>query len=450
MIPVFLLLAALVVDAGNWYTHKRSLQNRADAGALAAGLEYIKNNNLRNCVDGARQERAHDRERRQGVRRHERCVGRHDLQQERQQSERTSRSRSTRRIQPPLDWTDGGSPCAPTHGRRLERGRALDRCEDPRRRTSGRSSARSASASRRSPRRRASRSSRSSASPRTACRSSTRPATRSSASGRSSSGRETGHDGLHGYALEPGPAHGDANHIGRGNITNVKFTNAHDDVAIQYWAGSKNGSAPCTFARTARRARCRMSSMTTPARWQIDWLNVYDTGRSGAPRPAEAPSILAHADNCGGPGFLYTATRDPTSHCTVGFTAEVDTGVNNVRGSITLIQSARQSVHRRSNYDTTGGNPNLTTVTGTITVLPTTSPRPTRHDPRITTRSAHMTSMSVGTSERQRRDRGNSNCPGGKLQRHVPGRDRRRERQDIQQQFYMADPLASAPLIATT
>ena len=51
MIPVFLLLGALVVDAGNWYTHKRSLQNRADAGALAAGLEYIGNNgaNLRQC-----------------------------------------------------------------------------------------------------------------------------------------------------------------------------------------------------------------------------------------------------------------------------------------------------------------------------------------------------------------------------------------------------------------
>lgn len=43
MIPVFLLLAALVVDAGDWYTHKRQLQNRADAGAFAAGTEYAKN-----------------------------------------------------------------------------------------------------------------------------------------------------------------------------------------------------------------------------------------------------------------------------------------------------------------------------------------------------------------------------------------------------------------------
>ena len=41
VIPMFLLFAALVIDVGNWYTHKRSLQNRADAGALAAGYQYL-------------------------------------------------------------------------------------------------------------------------------------------------------------------------------------------------------------------------------------------------------------------------------------------------------------------------------------------------------------------------------------------------------------------------
>ncbi len=40
-IPVILLLTALVLDVGRWYTHKRALQNRADAGALAAGYEYL-------------------------------------------------------------------------------------------------------------------------------------------------------------------------------------------------------------------------------------------------------------------------------------------------------------------------------------------------------------------------------------------------------------------------
>ena len=48
MIPVFLLMAALVIDVGNWYTHKRQLQNRADAAAFAAGVEYA--NSWRSCV----------------------------------------------------------------------------------------------------------------------------------------------------------------------------------------------------------------------------------------------------------------------------------------------------------------------------------------------------------------------------------------------------------------
>lgn len=40
-IPVVaLILVALVGDLGTWWTHKRQLQNRADAGALAAGVEY--------------------------------------------------------------------------------------------------------------------------------------------------------------------------------------------------------------------------------------------------------------------------------------------------------------------------------------------------------------------------------------------------------------------------
>ena len=40
LIPVFIVLVALLVDVGTWYTHKRQLQNRADAAALAAGVEY--------------------------------------------------------------------------------------------------------------------------------------------------------------------------------------------------------------------------------------------------------------------------------------------------------------------------------------------------------------------------------------------------------------------------
>ena len=40
---MFLVLTALVVDAGDWFVHKRQLQNRADAGAFAAGVDYAAN-----------------------------------------------------------------------------------------------------------------------------------------------------------------------------------------------------------------------------------------------------------------------------------------------------------------------------------------------------------------------------------------------------------------------
>ena len=40
LIPVFIVMTAMVVDVGQWYTHKRQLQTRADAGAFAAGIEY--------------------------------------------------------------------------------------------------------------------------------------------------------------------------------------------------------------------------------------------------------------------------------------------------------------------------------------------------------------------------------------------------------------------------
>jgi hypothetical protein len=42
LVPLLLVLVALVYDGGTWFTHKRQLQNRADAGALAAGVEYSR------------------------------------------------------------------------------------------------------------------------------------------------------------------------------------------------------------------------------------------------------------------------------------------------------------------------------------------------------------------------------------------------------------------------
>ena len=39
-IPLLIVIATFVIDVGNWWTHKRHLQNQVDAGALAAGAGY--------------------------------------------------------------------------------------------------------------------------------------------------------------------------------------------------------------------------------------------------------------------------------------------------------------------------------------------------------------------------------------------------------------------------
>jgi hypothetical protein len=39
-VPLLIVLATFVIDVGNWWTHKRHLQNQVDAGALAAGAAY--------------------------------------------------------------------------------------------------------------------------------------------------------------------------------------------------------------------------------------------------------------------------------------------------------------------------------------------------------------------------------------------------------------------------
>ena len=41
-IPVFFALAAIVLDVGNWYVHKRHLQTQVDAAALAGGGEFVR------------------------------------------------------------------------------------------------------------------------------------------------------------------------------------------------------------------------------------------------------------------------------------------------------------------------------------------------------------------------------------------------------------------------
>ena len=108
----------------------------------------------------------------------------------------------------------------------------------------------------------------------------------------------------------------------------------------------------------------------------VDWINVYDTGQSpGADTAPKLRRFALTSNTCGGPGFLYTASTDPNAICLVGFSAEVDTGPNKVRGTISVhpVQPAGSGIASvNGNFDTTGGGsgPNLSQVTGTITIRP--------------------------------------------------------------------------------
>ena len=107
MIPVFLLLAALVVDAGNWYAHKRSLQNRADAGALAAGLEYV--NQLKACQTAPGTTGTAIANVAKGYAGTNESVGTTYNKNVNNQGNVTVAINATNPTA--ADWTDGGSPC---------------------------------------------------------------------------------------------------------------------------------------------------------------------------------------------------------------------------------------------------------------------------------------------------------------------------------------------------
>ena len=99
-------------------------------------------------------------------------------------------------------------------------------------------------------------------------------------------------------------------------------------------------------------------------------------------------------------------------------------------------------------YDTSGGNPNLTTVSGLITVSPNhvaaANPARSQNYDQV-----GPTYLKVSWHQLTGKVSGND-CPGagscsGTFQGEQAGGT-----QDIQQQFYMSDPLASAPLVGTS
>ena len=445
MIPVFLLLGALVVDAGNWYAHKRSLQNRADAGALAAGLEYTKNNNLRNCISnpgGTGTTLSNLAKAYAGT--NDVSVGTTYNKNVNNQSNVTVAINATNPTA--LDWTDGGSPCAP-HA--ADGWSSAGLWTDVKVREGnvgtlfgsfGISLPQIAAQA----------------------RVKVQPIIGVGTNGLPFIA-ETGDQiecvwaqfvrardgGTTGFTVTPSNpillTEG-TNHTWTGNVTNVVFTNAHDDVAVRYWGGSKNGSAPCDFANGPKKPLPHeLGQDNLPV--QIDWLNVYDTGAQ--PGNQQAPKLRRFslsANTCGGPGYLYTTDTSAGATCRVDFTAEVDTGVNNVRGEITAQPVGTAVSPVTIPYDTTGAGSNLATVSGTIIVFPnhTASGSNIQNYDQVGPTYLKVSWRQVTGQV------GSTNCATGNCSGTFEGETVSGVSDDIQQQFYTSDPLASVPLVATS
>lgn len=161
--------------------------------------------------------------------------------------------------------------------------------------------------------------------------------------------------------------------------TNVSLTltdSSHSDIAVRYWFGSTDGGAACDFnydpqgpADPIRGPVPRvLNDATVPV--SIDWLNVYDD--SANPGAGAGPKLrkfvlTGDSSSCGGPGYLYTADLDPFKICRVNFAAEIDTGSNNVGGSITVVPSNAEVTPVTVNFPVGTGR---RTVTGVVNINP--------------------------------------------------------------------------------
>lgn len=468
-IPVFLLLAGLVIDAGNWFTHKRQLQNRADAGALAAGVEYLSQ--LAACktspvttgtaIANVAKLYAGTEEAIAGTKYNQQIT-----------SQATLNVAINASGYGNADSSDGQNPCVPHTGADPEGISPTGAIwTDVKVRESNIGTLFSSfglnlpsvSAQARVEVKQI-----------VGIKKHGLPLVNESGDTiecvwaqfvRARDGSTTGFTVTPSNPIPLTRVGTSWTWTSASNV-NVTFTNQHDDVAIRYWAGVRDGTTPCSFSTQNKRPLPHWydrsdpdtSQQETPQ--QIDWLNVYDTG--AAPGTNNAPKLRNFslgANTCGGPGFLYTTSTDPTVQCQVNFTAVVDSGVNNVNGEL-IVQPYGSGASPgiapvTITWDTRGGLPNLATVSGTITVLPNAVRSPaaspavsqdyTQTGPTWLRVDWRQLSGRVGSGSKGNCATGGSNCSGqfqGETVTGVGG--------NVQQQFYTDDPLGSTPLVATS
>ena len=225
----------------------------------------------------------------------------------------------------------------PPLGRRLERGRALDRCEGPRgqhrdalRLVRHQPPADRRTGARQGPadhRRRHER-------PAVHCRDrrpdrvrlgAVRPRTRRR------------NDRLHRYTLEPDPPDGGGKpHVDRERDerrVHERPRRRRDPLLGR----EQERERPVQLRQRPEEAASSPAGTGRPAGADRLAQRVRHRRRARQPGAAEASTVLAQSGTaCGGPGYLYTADTSPGATCRVGFTAEVDTGVERRQGEITV------------------------------------------------------------------------------------------------------------------
>ncbi len=447
IIPGFLIITALVLDTGMWFTHKRSLQNRADAGALAAGYEYLSQ--LANCATnptGPAATAIADRARLYAGA----TAGAGYNETVNSQSEVTVKINATGPTA--ADNSDGGNPCqdhAPD-GISPNGGVWTDVIA---RETNIGTVAGAFGINL----------------PSIAARARVELGQITGLNGGLPFVNETGdqiecvwaqvvraRDGstTQGFTVLPSnpillTKVAGTSGTWTGTVDRIVFTNAQDDVAIRYYAGSKDGNQPCDFSTDNKSPLPHdVGSALQPV--ATEWINVYSTGSVPG---TDAPPVLRHfkttPGSCGGPGFLYTATTSLGVTCTLGFEAEVDTGVNKVKGQITVspTQPAGSGISSVTvPFDTTGSG-GLTTVGGTITISPnvTTTANGFTQDYTQVGRTYFSVSWTQTTGKI-----GSKTCPNAACSGTFQGETVSGEAADVQQATYMADPLGSTPMIGAS
>lgn len=433
IIPVFLLLTALILDAGRWYTYKRALQNRADAGALAAGFEYLSQ--LPRCASspGSAATAIENAARLYAGA----APGDYNVTVNKQADVSVTVN------------ADGVGPCDPhdPDGRIWTDVRVKERNIGTVAGTFG-VSLPSITADARVELRQA------------------------AAVVRGLPFITESGDTIDCVWAEFVRARDGAPFSGVMPASRVRLTRAtpgaawsadiqdldfasRSDVAIRFYAGSSGDDATCDFAADARRPLPHsISSASQPV--AIDWINVYSAG-GGRPGPGNAP-VLRHfaltGSTCGSPGFVYTPSTDPSIECRLGFSAEIDTGQNNVRGEITVepIQTIPPAgggiASVTEDFDTSGGAPNLDTVTGTIVIHPNAATTANGLSQDYT--QVGQTFFRVSWRQTTGTVNGQACNPGMPCSGTFQGETVSGVADDIQQATYVADPLGSTPLISTS